>query len=72
MMRDKHMIQLAQEVGWSVEHEMTNKMLVKFGRKLLSDVQDQLKEQAIHIQDNNPEGAEAVRDCVSLFDYWGE
>ena len=44
MVRDKHMIQLAQEVGWSVEHEMTNKMLVKFGRKLLSEVQQHLVE----------------------------
>ena len=72
MMRDCHMIATAKEVGWNTEHEVTNKMLVKFGRKLLSDVQEQLKEQAIHIQDNNPEGAEAVRDCISLFDSWGE
>lgn len=72
MMRDKHIVQMARSMGWNTEHEMTNKMLVRLVRQVLVDVQDQLREEAIHIQGNNPEGAEAVRDCISLFDSWGE
>ena len=69
MMRDKHLIQLAQEVGWNTEHEMTNKMLVKFGRKLLSEVQQHLEE---HSETLLKEEAEVVMSCISLFDSWGE
>lgn len=74
MMRDKHIVQMARQMGWNTEHEMTNQMLVRLVRQVLVDVQDQLREEAIHLQECmlDPEGAEAVRDCISLFDSWGE
>jgi hypothetical protein len=72
MMRDKHIIQTARQLGWNTEHELTNQMLVRLVRQVLSDVQGQLREEAEHIQDKDPEGANAVRDCISLFDSWGE
>lgn len=72
MMRDKHIIQTARQLGWNTEHELTNQMLVRLVRQVLSDVQGQLREQADHIHDNDPEGSAAVRDCISLFDSWGE
>lgn len=69
MMRDKHLVQLAQTVGWNVEHEVTNQMLVKFGRKLLSEVQQHLVE---HSETLPREEEEIVKSCVSLFDSFGE
>ena len=72
MMRDKHIIQMARQLGWNTEHEMTNQMLVRLVRQVLVDVQGQLREEAVHIEDNDPEGAEAVRECIPLFDSWGE
>ena len=72
MMRDKHIIETAQQIGWNIEHKMTNQMLVILVRQILADVQSQLREQADHIYDNDPKGSAAVRDCISLFDSWGE
>lgn len=72
MMRDKHIVQMARQLGWNTEHEMTNQMLVRLVRQVLVDVQDQLRQEAVYIEDNDPEGAEAVRNCISLFDSWGE
>ena len=72
MMRDKHIVQMARQMGWNTEHEMTNQMLVRLVRQVLVDVQDQLRQEADHIQRLDQEGAEAVRDCISLFDSWGE
>lgn len=77
MMRDKHIVQMARQLGWNTEHEMTNQMLVRLVRQVLVDVQDQLRQEADHIEldhpdGNNPEGAKAVRECISLFDSWGE
>lgn len=73
MMRDKHIIEMARQMGWNTEHEMTNKMLVRLVRQVLVDVQDQLREEA-HFKEylNDHEGAESVRNCISLFDSWGE